>query len=69
MRKHRAQHRRTRPSDVAPRRYGDGIKPDHAARAVDIRRVFPVVAIKAETADRHARNLLRRIADKIAGKS
>lgn len=52
---------RTRPSDIAARRYGDGIPADHAARAVDITTVFPVVRIKAETAQREARNLFRKL--------
>lgn len=32
---------KTRASDIAPRRIGDGLQPNHAARAVDIDALFP----------------------------
>lgn len=34
---------KTRASDVAPKRPGDGLKPNHAARAVSIGDCFPLV--------------------------
>jgi hypothetical protein len=60
--------RRTRPSDIAVRRYGDGLKPEHERRAIDIRNVFPVLGIKQETAEKRARNLRRKIASMIGMK-
>lgn len=36
----RATARKVRASDVAPRRIGDGVKPEHRRRAVPVRQVF-----------------------------
>lgn len=45
-----AAQRRTRASDAAPRRIGDGIKPNHAARAVPIGAVFLLAPTTVEAA-------------------